>query len=138
MHGKADQALRKRALAYPETREDHPWGHTAMKVRGKVFLFMGDDEDGWGISVKLPDSGGLALSLPFAEPTGYGLGKSGWVSARFGPKDKPPIDLLLEWLDESYRAIAPKKVLALLGGRSRTSTKPTKAKPKPAKVRRKA
>ena len=33
----------------------------------------------------------MALLLPFATPTGYGLGKSGWVSARFAPSDDPPL-----------------------------------------------
>ncbi len=32
----------------------------------------------------------------------------------FGPKDAPPLDLLQEWREESYRAVAPKKLSALL------------------------
>src|SRR5438046_3686458 len=112
---RAEAALRKAALAYPETAEEFPWGHTAVKVKGKAFLFMGWDENKTlGLSVKLPTSAALALSLPFAFPTPYGLGKSGWVSARFGPKDDVPLEMLLEWLEESFRAIAPKKVLAQL------------------------
>jgi len=59
---------------------------------------------------------GLPLMLPFAKPTGYGLGKSGWVSASFTAKERPPLDLLREWIDESYRAIAPKKLVAALVG----------------------
>ena len=43
---KAMETLRKAALAYPETREDHPWGEIAIKVKGKVFVFMGYSEDG--------------------------------------------------------------------------------------------
>lgn len=105
-------ALRKRGLAYPETLEDHPWGHSALKVKGKAFAFLWADAEGLSISVKLPESNSLALTLPFAEPTGYGLGKSGWVSAKFGSKDKVPLELLFEWLEESFRAIAPKRVLA--------------------------
>lgn len=39
--GAAWANLRELALGYPETREDHPWGHLALKVRGKkVFLFL--------------------------------------------------------------------------------------------------
>ena len=63
-----------------------------------------------GLSVKLPSSGEEALDLPFARPTGYGLGKSGWVTARFEPGDRPPFELLKDWITESYRAIAPKKL----------------------------
>jgi predicted DNA-binding protein (MmcQ/YjbR family) len=81
-----------------------------VKVRGKVFLFLGRAEGGLTLSVKLPGSAGLALGLPFASPTAYGLGKSGWVTARFGPRERPPVGLLKQWIDESYRAVAPKKL----------------------------
>jgi hypothetical protein len=128
-HKKAEAALRAAALAYPEASEHHPWGETAMKVKGKVFLFMGQGDGAWGISVKLPLSCGVALTLPFATPTGYGLGKSGWVSASFGPKEAPPVGMLLEWLDESYRAIAPKKVVAAMETKSVVKKKPVKKKP---------
>jgi predicted DNA-binding protein (MmcQ/YjbR family) len=124
LHKKAEATLLAKALGYPDATEHHPWGETAIKVKGKVFLFMGGGDGEWGISVKLPLSGGVALTLPFAEPTGYGLGKSGWVSARFKAKDKPPVEMLVEWLDESYRAIAPKKsVAALDGGDIKTAPK---------------
>ena len=104
------EALRAYALGLPEAREDFPWGERVAKVRDKVFVFLGRDED-VGITVKLPSSGLMALSLPFASPTGYGLGKSGWITARFGPRDKPPIELLRKWIDESYRAVAPKQLV---------------------------
>ena len=109
---KARAALRRAALGYPETREDFPWGECVIKVRNKVFVFLGKEGSELGLSVKLPHSGLMALSLPFASPTGYGLAKGGWVTARFGPRDKPPMDILLQWLDESYRAVAPKKLAA--------------------------
>lgn len=106
------EALRLRALSYPETVEEHPWGETAIKVRGKVFLFLGQMEGDTTFSVKLPHSGEAALTLPFASPTGYGLGKHGWVSARLAPTADAPLDLFREWIDESYRAVAPKKLVA--------------------------
>ena len=83
-------------------------------MKGKVFVFLGRDEGDLGLSVKLPQSGMLALSLPFASPTGYGLGKAGWVSARFGARERIPLDLLRAWIDESYRAVAPKRLVAVL------------------------
>lgn len=98
--------LRKIALALPGTTEDHPWGDTVFKVKGKVFVFSGTGERGFGFSVKLPESGKAALALPFAEPTGYGLGKSGWVSLH--PPPEVPLDVVREWVEESWRAVAPK------------------------------
>src|SRR5689334_12899977 len=94
--------LRKFALSFPQTREDHPWDHLAFKVKEKVFVFAAADAEGWGISVKLEESHASALTKPFASPTRYGLGKHGWVSARFGPRENAPMELLLRWVEESF------------------------------------
>jgi predicted DNA-binding protein (MmcQ/YjbR family) len=109
------QTLTAYALSLPGATEHFPWGERVVKVGGKVFVFLGRDEDGGlGMSVKLPESGQAALSLPFCEPTGYGLGKAGWVSAHFDDAKKAPVELLRQWIDESYRAVAPKKFLKQL------------------------
>src|SRR5687768_15752800 len=108
--------LRTFALGYPGAYEEFPWGERVIKVKGKVFVFLGRDEEGLGLSVKLPQSRLMALGLPFASPTAYGLGKSGWVTVEFGPRAKPPLDLLKSWIDESYRAVAPKTLLKQLEG----------------------
>ncbi|HEV7767837.1 MAG TPA: MmcQ/YjbR family DNA-binding protein [Thermoanaerobaculia bacterium] len=108
--------LRDYAMSFPEATEDHPWGHRAIKVKGKSFLFLGGEKDvkELSLSLKLPQSRDVAVDLPFAEPTGYGLGKSGWVSARFAKVSEVPLDLLKAWIGESYRAIAPKKLVKTL------------------------
>jgi hypothetical protein len=62
------------------------------------------------LSMKLPESGRWALTLPFASPTEYGLGKSGWVNAHFEAKDEVPLDILEQWVEESFRAVAAKRV----------------------------
>src|SRR5262245_11881077 len=105
---RAEAALRSYALSFPGAYEELPWGPPAVKVTGKTFLFLGGEDGELSLSTKLPSSRDAVLALPFAEPTGYGLGKSGWVSARFGPKDRVPITLLRMWIEESYQAIAPK------------------------------
>lgn len=108
------KALRKAALAYPDTVEDFPWGHSAFKVAGKkVFLFMGAEKDGgFSCSMKLPFRNEEALKVKGAKPTEYGLGRSGWVTFQFSAKAKPPMAKLVDWLDESWRAVAPKKLSA--------------------------
>jgi predicted DNA-binding protein (MmcQ/YjbR family) len=110
---KAAASLRKHALSLPEAIEDFPWGERVAKVKGKVFVFLGTDpvkDSPMSLSVKLPESGEEALTLPFTKPTGYGLGKSGWVTATFEPGVHPPVDILKAWILESYRAVAPKKL----------------------------
>jgi predicted DNA-binding protein (MmcQ/YjbR family) len=101
--------IRSRALAYPHVTEEFPWGESAFKVKGKTFIFMREEDDGLSFSVKLPDSRDLALALPGSEPTHYGLGAKGWVT--LNPGDGIELDILLDFIDESYRAIAPKRVL---------------------------
>ena len=105
------KTLRAHALGYPETREDFPWeGDRVIKVRNKIFVFLGDA----GIGVKLTHSNQAALGLPTVKPMGYGLGRSGWVSIDLTKGRKPPVDLLKTWIDESYCAVAPKTLVARL------------------------
>src|SRR5579872_2232629 len=107
--------LRQFGLAYPEAHYKSPWpGHMDLAVRDKTFAYLSLEGEPLGISCKLPHSNAAALMLPFAEPTAYGLGKSGWVSARFPAGEDAPVEMLKEWIDESYRAQAPKKLVATL------------------------
>ncbi|HET7730859.1 MAG TPA: MmcQ/YjbR family DNA-binding protein [Usitatibacter sp.] len=105
-------AIRKQALSYPQVTEEFPWGESAFKVHGRTFVFMRDAADGVSFSVKVPESRDLALSLPGAEPTHYGLGSKGWVTIVAGTGT--PLHVLEFLVDESYRAMAPKRVIAKL------------------------
>jgi predicted DNA-binding protein (MmcQ/YjbR family) len=110
------------ALSYPGAFEDFPWGERVAKVNKKIFAFFGaDDSDGSAMAVKLPTSCDFALSFASATPAGYGLGKAGWVRFDFGNPDCPEVDLLLDWLDESYRAVAPKRLVTELDEQRKTS-----------------
>ena len=112
---KARAAAMGFALALPGAWEDHPWEETVVKVNKKIFVFFGrDDPAAFGLSVKLPDSGPAVLMLETAEPTGYGMGKAGWVTVRFTAKDLPPSEVIEDWIEESYRAVAPKRLAAQL------------------------
>jgi predicted DNA-binding protein (MmcQ/YjbR family) len=108
--------LRTYALSFPESNEEFPWGESAFKVKGKVFLFMRTHEEGVSLSVKLPQSNATALDKGFAQPTGYGLGKSGWVTCSFEGGERVPIELLKPWIMESWRAVAPKTLVKRFDG----------------------
>jgi predicted DNA-binding protein (MmcQ/YjbR family) len=105
------------AAGLPEAWEDHPWGESVFKVGKKVFVFFGEDvpDRPFGFTVKLPESNAQALALPWVVPPGYGLDRGGWVSAT--PPDDIPFDLVAEWIEESYRAVAPRKLAAQLAPR---------------------
>jgi predicted DNA-binding protein (MmcQ/YjbR family) len=106
--GRSEPRLRERALAFPGAWEDHPWGDTVVKVGKKIFVMLGES-----VTLKLGDAHAAAMSVPGAKPTAYGLGKAGWVTI---PLDAgvPPVEVLCDWLEESYRIVAPKKLSAQL------------------------
>lgn len=108
----AHQVLLDYALSLPGTHEDFPWGERVVKVKNKVFIFLGKNqpEGELGFSVKLPASAAEVLKRPGTAPTGYGLGKSGWVSITLTDATCPSEEQLRAWLTESYTAVAPKRL----------------------------
>jgi predicted DNA-binding protein (MmcQ/YjbR family) len=113
----AADALRAYALGLPEAEEAFPWGERVIKVNKKVFVFFGLMEDldkRLMVGVKLPQTGIYALQMPFVQASGYNLGKHGWVTARIAPGEQVPLDLLMEWIEESYCAVAPRRLVARL------------------------
>ncbi|MEU6306929.1 dGTPase [Streptomyces sp. WAC 01325] len=109
------------ALGMPGAVEEFPWGETVAKVNKKVFVFLGVTDGSYptGVTVKLKDEAAHAhaLTCPGAEPAGYGLGKAGWVSIPLEQKGAPAAELLCDWVEESYRTIAPKRLIAELDAR---------------------
>ena len=122
------EALRRFGLTLPGAVEDHPWGELVLKVKKKVFVFLGKPSDQLSFSVKLPESGEGLLDQDYAEPTGYGLGKSGWVTLTVdgaNPLSEPDLCALIE---ESYRAVAPKTLVKELDARG-TAPAPSRKRP---------
>lgn len=110
----AADALRAFGLTYPEAHLKSPWpGHADLAVRDKTFAYLSVAGEPFSLSCKLPFTGPEARELPFVRPTGYGLGKSGWVTASWPDGIDDPMALFRSWIDESYRAQAPKKLGAL-------------------------
>ena len=86
--------LRAFGLAYPGAHPKSPWpGHNDLAVNDKTFAYLSAEGDPFSVSVKLPYTGYEALKLPFAKPTGYGLGKSGWVTVEPAAEQMPSFDL---------------------------------------------
>jgi len=131
--------LRAFGLAYPGAHTKSPWpGHLDLAVNDKTFVYLSIEGEPFKISCKLPHSAAAALMLGNVTPTPYGLGKSGWVSGSF-PSDVP-VAMLEEWIDESYRAQAPKKLVKTLDegtAPSATAKKKTAAAPKKTVAKKK-
>lgn len=104
-------ALRRFALAFPEAREDHPFGPAShvFKVGGGSTMFA-ILSDGPPVSVTLKltrEEREVALQLPFVSEARY-VGRYGWVTARV--EDEHCLEAALEWMRESYWLKAPPEV----------------------------
>ena len=127
------RALRRAALRYPEAEEGTSCNKSAFRARNKAFLFLGVDEGSYNVMLKLRESLAEASRLETKEPGRYAVGGGGWVKATFGRKESPPPGLLESWIDESYRLLVHKDLVALLKGngqRDGKSARPPKKKPK--------
>ena len=112
--------VRAFGLSLPGAHSKSPWpDHDDLAVNDKTFAYLPKPGDAFSISVKLPYTHEVALGLPFASPTGYGLGKSGWVTFAPAPDQLPALGQLLEWVEESYRAQAPRRMVKELDSRER-------------------
>jgi predicted DNA-binding protein (MmcQ/YjbR family) len=121
--------LRAFALSLPGAWEDFPWGERVAKADKKVFVFFGHDEETEPslITVKLVESHGHALAIEGAAPSGYGLGRAGWVTVPVHAEGVGP-ELLCHWIEESYRILAPKRLVAGLDRQAASPGAPGRAR----------
>ena len=100
--------LREVCLALPEATEKETWGHPTFRVRDKMFLGCGVDDEGRVTASMKAEPGEqeslLATGHPFFFPK-Y-VGAKGWIGL-FLDADTD-WDEVRELVTDSYRAIAPK------------------------------
>ena len=90
-------------------------GEPTFRVNGKNFIFT--NPEATSISVKLPkdEAAAVVASDPNAEPTGYGLGRHGWVSVTVRPSSSEKRwRELEEWIRTSYTLVAPKRLARIV------------------------
>ena len=107
--------LERFALSLPEAWADTPWGDRVVKVSKKIFVFLSSsDAERPGLTVKLPDSHDHGLSFEASVLPGYGLGKHGWVTIYVDGVPKQEREVLFDFVEESYRAVATKTLVKRL------------------------
>ena len=86
-------------------------GEPTFRVRGKTFIFSSPDASGISVKLTKEEAAAVVATDPQAEPTGYGLGRHGWVSVsipnRASAKRWREIE---EWIRTSYTLVAPRKL----------------------------
>ena len=90
-------------------------GEPTFRVNNKNFIFT--NPEATGISVKLPkeEAEAVVATDADAEPTGYGLGRHGWVSVQIPTNaDADRWQQIEEWVRTSYTMVAPKKLAKIV------------------------
>jgi len=105
------------ALLLPESSKIvvESWdGEVTFRVRKKVFVFAGIDAGGIGVKLPKEEAEALCAADPRCTPSGYGLGRHGWVSVDLSGLD-PAHDAGWAEIDElvetSWRQNAPKTLV---------------------------
>jgi predicted DNA-binding protein (MmcQ/YjbR family) len=86
-------------------------GEPTFRVNGKNFVFTNPEVT--SLTVKLPKEEAEAVVATDADavPTGYGLGRSGWVTVTIGKRvSEDRWREVEEWVRTSYTLVAPKKL----------------------------
>ena len=110
--------LERIAARLPEAErvDIEAWGdEPTFRVRGKNFVFT--DQEASGVSVKLPkeEAAAVVATDELAEPTGYGLGRHGWVSVQIGDEaGDARWQEVEEWVRTSYTLVAPKSLAKIV------------------------
>ena len=125
--------VRAFALDLPCAVEDFPWGEPVIKVDhpprrrnglvyGPMFVWLSrPDVSAPAVSVKLEASYDQAVAVGAATPTTMsGLGQWGWLTVPLADAD---LDFVRDWVEESYRNVAPKKLVGELDSRRPTGSR---------------
>lgn len=106
--------IRQICLALPEAAEKPFGGHTApsYRVRDKLFVMTAED----GLSMTFKAEPGVQEALVAEAPERFFVpkyvGARGWVGARL--EVDQDWDEMAELIEDSYRLIAPKRLVNLL------------------------
>ena len=103
------ERLRRISLGFPEAVEKETWGHPTFRVKDKIFVGCGYDDDGIATaSMKSSEQEALLeMGRPFFYPA-Y-VGSTGWIGLFLDEiRDWGEVEELVE---DSYRLIAPKRLV---------------------------
>jgi predicted DNA-binding protein (MmcQ/YjbR family) len=86
-------------------------GEPTFRVRGKNFVFANRDFTHITVKLSKEEAAAVVATDDHAEPTGYGLGRHGWISVELPKRpSKARWEEITEWVLTSYTLVAPKKL----------------------------
>lgn len=108
------ERLRRICLALPEATEKEAWGDPTWRVRDRIFAMQKGNVEGHRPSVWVKAPEGDQAALVASDPERFFVppyvGGKGWVGV-YLDRDDLDWDELAELVEESYRLIAPKRLV---------------------------
>jgi predicted DNA-binding protein (MmcQ/YjbR family) len=112
------ERLEKIAAKLPEAvRVDiEAWdGEPTFRVNGKNFVFTNPEATSLTVKLGKEEAEAVVATDPDAVPTGYGLGRSGWITISIGKRaGAARWQEIEEMVRTSYTLVAPKKLAKLV------------------------
>ena len=111
------ETLRDICLNYPQTSEVIKWENPVFLVHGRIFVLVsvGDDDR---MAIWLKAGKGVQEAFVGADSERYFrppyFGPKGWLGAWVSASSQPIWPVIEDLIDESFRLVAPKRVVALL------------------------
>jgi predicted DNA-binding protein (MmcQ/YjbR family) len=90
-------------------------GEPTFRVGGKCFVFASPDATSVTVKLSVAEAQAVVATDPAATPTGYGMGRHGWVSIALDARPSAARWREVgEWVRTSYTLIAPKRLARLV------------------------
>ena len=113
------ERLRRICLALPEAAEKEAWGDPTWRVRDRIFVMQKGNFEGGRPSVWLKAPDGAQTALVSSGPERFFVppyvGHKGWVGVHLDGR-RVDWEELADLIEDSYRLIAPKRLVAQLDG----------------------
>ena len=112
--------LRKLCLAFPGAVEKEAWGAPTFRAKDKLFAHYRNNHHGDGrVAAWVKSDPMRQMDLVETDPERFFVppyvGPSGWIGIRLDRK--PDGKMVAALLEDGYRAVAPKRLLAELDAR---------------------
>ncbi len=86
-------------------------GEPTFRVAGKNFVFASSEGSRLTFKLTLDEAHAVVASDELASPTGYGLGRSGWVTLEVATRTSASRwREIEEWIRTSYTLVAPRRL----------------------------
>jgi predicted DNA-binding protein (MmcQ/YjbR family) len=91
------------------------WGdHPTFRVNGKNFVFCDGTAEHLSLKLSKEEAAAVVATDPHVTPTGYGLGRHGWIALDLIRPDEERWVQVEEWVRTSYTLVAPKRLAKLV------------------------